>query len=218
MANDSKAEKPVASTISIGSLTRYLQTRKFGEVSDDNFTHLTSWIFANEKTLIKWGIGPMALLLAMDGDQQAISDVSLRLIQLLEEREKLGDGPETHIVGRGKAIGLDLVNTVVATLLKSALSHNGGQFPRDFAALLYFYVSPSKQQIEKEIASRIGRESAIYLAVKLKEAGLTPSIRKIAKHLGVAPSTVSRWFPDGDFEKEIENGFGRNVANPYLKK
>jgi DNA-binding transcriptional regulator YhcF (GntR family) len=39
--------------------------------------------------------------------------------------------------------------------------------------------------------------------------GVLPTIRKIADAMKVQPSTVSRWFPDGDFLKQVEE-FGRS--------
>ena len=33
---------------------------------------------------------------------------------------------------------------------------------------------------------------------------MKPSFRVLARILQVSPSTVMRWFPDGDFEEEIE--------------
>jgi hypothetical protein len=43
----------------------------------------------------------------------------------------------------------------------------------------------------------------------MKLRGVQPTIRKVAAALKVQPSTVSRWFPDGDFLEQIE-GFGRS--------
>ena len=38
----------------------------------------------------------------------------------------------------------------------------------------------------------------------MKRQGVQPTIRKVAATLKVQPSTVSRWFPDGDFLEQVE--------------
>jgi hypothetical protein len=38
----------------------------------------------------------------------------------------------------------------------------------------------------------------------MKRQGVQPAIRKVATALKVQPSTVSRWFPDGDFLEQVE--------------
>jgi predicted DNA-binding transcriptional regulator AlpA len=40
--------------------------------------------------------------------------------------------------------------------------------------------------------------------MQLKRKGVQPKIRQIAEKMGVQPSTVSRWFPKGDFLEQVE--------------
>jgi hypothetical protein len=42
------------------------------------------------------------------------------------------------------------------------------------------------------------------MAAQLIAMGKKPSLRLMAKLLGVAPSTIKRWFPNGDFIKQAE--------------
>jgi len=39
----------------------------------------------------------------------------------------------------------------------------------------------------------------------MRRRGVQPTVRKIAEIMGVQPSTVSRWFPNGDFLEQVEN-------------
>ena len=47
------------------------------------------------------------------------------------------------------------------------------------------------------------KHTAVSLAMAHLEMGLDISIRRVAKEMGVQPSTVKRWFPDEIFEEYV---------------
>jgi hypothetical protein len=49
-----------------------------------------------------------------------------------------------------------------------------------------------------------GQNRAIFLGMQLKRKGEQATIHQIAATMRVQPSTVSRWFPGGDFLAQVE--------------
>ena len=47
------------------------------------------------------------------------------------------------------------------------------------------------------------RQDAIFIGAQLKAQGQEPSYRRIAMILRVSPTTVMRWFPDGEFSAAV---------------
>jgi hypothetical protein len=48
------------------------------------------------------------------------------------------------------------------------------------------------------------RNRALFLGMQMKRRGVQPTVRNVAEAMRVQPSTVSRWFPNGDFLEEVE--------------
>lgn len=55
---------------------------------------------------------------------------------------------------------------------------------------------------EKEGEIRESKQNAGLIAGQLMARGINPTFKIIGKALGVAPSTVKRWFGPGEFEQE----------------
>jgi len=87
-----------------------------------------------------------------------------------------------------------------------ALSWNDSlHIPRDLIVLIRERLSGSHPEYQKSIAAYEKRQNALSIGAQLKAQGITPSFRRIAELLEVAPSTVKRLFPDrGEFEKRVE--------------
>jgi hypothetical protein len=62
----------------------------------------------------------------------------------------------------------------------------------------------AKNEIFKNHEKSASRNQALFLAMQVKRRGQMPTIRKIAETMSVQPSTVSRWFPNGDFLEQVE--------------
>ncbi|MDG1416849.1 MAG: hypothetical protein P8P99_03510 [Maricaulis sp.] len=161
------------------------------------------WLFSNSQHLTDMGIEPGTFAKALDANKPAISEVSLRLLELLVERQKLKSDGVTHAVGRGEAVSDSLVNYIISIML-DALDWAGGMtLPRDLLVLIRYQISGDRSTHENTQNQKHARQQAISLAVQLREQGKSGSLRQVAKLMQVRPSTVSRWFEDQSFEDAV---------------
>jgi hypothetical protein len=170
----------------------------------DAHNYLNRIILAAEQ-LNQFGIDKLLVMRALDHDPKeswqtqemdsACDELALVLLEKIIERKSVEESGETHAVGRGKAIPDSLVNEVALLMLASCAWDEFGP-PFSLAVLL-------RAQLDRlGISTKldVDVEPRQLAAVLLKSAPKL-SIRKIAKAIGVAPSSVSRWqhepsFPD----------------------
>lgn len=161
-------------------------------------TGALEWVWGNEGTLKQFGISPELVAGALDADANDISELSLQLLELIIKRKKLEKAGKTHVVSRGAAISDNLVNYLINMML-DALDWNDDLFiPRDLIVLIRHQTGGAATDWDRVEDLNKQRRDAIIAALKLWGEGKTPSLRAIAKCLGVNPTTVMRWFPEGD--------------------
>jgi hypothetical protein len=73
-----------------------------------------------------------------------------------------------------------------------------------FVLLVREQLGGANSEIYKSHTMWSSRTRAVFLGMQIKRRGEQPTIRKIAATLGVQPSTLSRWFPGGDFLEQVE--------------
>ena len=99
------------------------------------FTNGLDWLFANSEVLRENGIDPQWFASALDANEEAISKLSLHLLEKIVERSRLEKSGETHVMSRGIGISDSLVNYLTAVML-DALSWNDELYmPRDLLVL-----------------------------------------------------------------------------------
>jgi hypothetical protein len=163
------------------------------------------WLFANEKSLREIGIDPQWVASALDANPEAISKVSLRLLEKIIERRHTKNKGETHVVSRGKGISDSMVNYLAAMMLDSLSWNNELEIPRDLIVLLrYQIIGDGETEQSKQVQSHKLEHDIGMIGAQLLEQGLQPSARTIAKILDVNPSTVSRIFPKDKLLVESE--------------
>ena len=148
------------------------------------------------------GISVEQMVAVLDADQSAISQVSLRLIDVLIQHEELSRRGETHLVRRDKVMPLKLVDWIIAISLEALSWTNSMEMNRDLLVLVNARLIGKDPHYSKQVATHELRRSAIWIGGQLIATGQGLSIRKVASTLNVAPSTVSRWFSVDDFEQE----------------
>jgi hypothetical protein len=114
----------------------------------------------------------------------------------------------------------------IATFALGALSWNDDLYvPRDLIVLIRERLGGSNPEYKQIARTEQLRQNAIFIGAQFVARGESPSFRKIGSLLGVAPSTVKRWFPNGEFRSAVgqfvhmfdENGNVRKDA-PLLPK
>jgi hypothetical protein len=174
-----------------------------------------------EPELRKFGFDPQIVAGVLDADPEAISVLSLQIMERMIEARDLARSGQTHLTRRGLVVPDKLINWLVACMLDSLSWTDELYIPRDLIVLIRERLGGSNLEYEQASAAHQKRWSAIIVGGQLKAQGIEPSFRMLAKILKVSPTTVMRWFPDGEFEEEIarvstwfdENGQMRDLKD-----
>ena len=149
--------------------------------------------------LQKYGLDLDLVRSAMFGDPSSMAELSLRLLERMIEAKSLSKSGKTHLTRRGLGIPDSLINWLIASMLDGASRDDYLHIPRELIVLIRERLGGSNPGYEQ--AHRIDelRTRAMFIGAKLKARGIEPSFRVMGKIMGVAPSTVKRWFPQGNF-------------------
>jgi hypothetical protein len=161
-------------------------------------------LFFLEPEIRKYGFDPSLVASVMDADPEAIGELSIQIMEKMVEAKKLSRSGTTHLSRRGLAVPDKLVNWLIACML-DALSWNDDLYiPRDLIVLIRERLGGSNPEYEQASHAHEMRWAAITVGGQLQAQGIKPSFRMLAGILNVAPSTVKRWFPHGEFAEEVE--------------
>jgi hypothetical protein len=161
-------------------------------------------LFYMENELRKFGIDPALVAGAMDADNAAIGELSLQLMEKLIETRQLERAGETHLVRRGIAIPDKLVDWIIACSLDAMSWSDNLEMSRDLIVLIRERLSGSCPHYEEASRAHHQKMNAAMIGGQLKAQGMKPTLKILGNILGVAPSTVKRWFEKGELEREIE--------------
>ena len=164
------------------------------------------WLFNDDNQQLLEGLDILPQLVAktLDADPASISELCLRLMERLIERDEKQDSGKTHLVSRGEAISDSLVNYLINMMLDNLEWNDELYIPRDLIVLIRYQTGGEISDQAKKLAIRDRKFNAVWIALQLSEQGKTPSYREIARVLGVNPTTVMRWFPNNDLTEQIE--------------
>jgi hypothetical protein len=154
--------------------------------------------------LARYGIDPQLVAGMMDADPGAMSEISLQLMEKLIEARKLKKSGETHSVRRGLAIPDKLVDWIITCSLDSLSWNDNLYIPRDLIVLVRERLGGPNPEYERASKAHESKGSAALIGGQLKAQGITPTFKMIGDILGVAPSTVMRWFEQGEFDIATE--------------
>jgi hypothetical protein len=152
-----------------------------------------------EKELRQYGMEPLLVSEALEGNDRQIDELSLRLMEKLIERDKLAKEGHTQVQSRGIAISDSLVDFLIVAMLQAVVEE---EHPA-LAVLIRERLCGQKPDYYEKYLRLIDQRRAIALAA-LKFPNGKISVRKIAELMNVEPSTVSRWFPDGDLQEKVD--------------
>jgi hypothetical protein len=185
------------------TLANYVRLRRtFGGSGTDvaQFTAFDPLLI--EMELRQFGIEPWLVSDAMNGDDRMIDELALRLMEALIERGKIEKEGTAHIQSRGIAISDALVDYLIIASLETTETYDA-PLPSSLIVLIRERLCGASPDRHKEQVRLQRRQDAIALAA-LKFPSGKVSIRSIAALMKVEPSTVSRWFPDGDFQQQVD--------------
>lgn len=158
-------------------------------------------MFYMRSELERYGIDPELLGGVLDADPEAINEISLRLMEKMIEARQVEQSGETHLIRRGLAVPDKLIDWVICCSLDGLSWNDELTLSRDLIVLIRERLGGSNPQYEQEGVVRRNKHNAEMLAGQLKAQGVTPTFRSLGRLLGVAPSTVKRWFQPGELEQ-----------------
>jgi hypothetical protein len=149
---------------------------------------------------------------ALDGNDRDVDELALRLMERLIERDTIEKSGEVHLQSRRIAISDGLVNFLIVAMLEPMEEF----IPPSLVVLIRERLCGTNPDLYKEYLQMQRKRDSLALAAFAFPVGKV-SIRKIAKLMKVQPSTVSRWFPNGDFQRELDK-FRQAVDKFGLRK
>lgn len=78
------------------------------------------------------------------------------------------------------------------------------EIPRDLIVLIKHVLGAETSNEAEKIDTSNRRFNALYTAAYLRKNGKLSTMADVARAMGVSRSTVTRWFPEGDFEVEVQ--------------
>lgn len=140
---------------------------------------------------------------ALGGNDRDIDELCLQLMERLIERKQLEVMGATHLQSRGRCVSDALVNCLIVSMVE-VLQQDGMDPKPSLVLLVREQLNGANAEILKSATKSDGKRRAVFLGMQLRRRGEQPTIRKIAEIMGVQPSTVSRWFTDGDYLEQVE--------------
>ena len=137
------------------------------------------------------------------GREKDIEELSLQLLERVYRQQDLKKQGQTHIKSRNTGLSDALINYLTVMMLERVESL-GTRLPPSLLVLARQRLRGHQPKLQRTYQTRRRKMDAIYIALQLQEKGLEPSLNQIAKAMGVEPSTVSRWFPNGSLLEECE--------------
>lgn len=186
------------------TIQNYLALRRENPSAEIEVSALGGYdsVVAMQPELEAFGIALEDILGVLDADQDALSKVSLLLLQALADQEDAEKRGETHLVSRGEAIPLALTDWIIALALEAMSWTNEMQMNRDLIVLVKARLVGNRPKYTARNHVRQSRKAAVWIGGQMLAQGRSPSIRGVAELLGLSPSTVSRWFETGEFGSE----------------
>jgi hypothetical protein len=140
----------------------------------------------------------------MDSGSEAVSEISLQLMEKIIEARKLAKMGKSHLVRRGLTIPDKLVDWLINCSLDSLSWNDDLRIPRDLIVLIRERLGGSNPEYRQASEANEKKHNAALIAGQIKARGLKPTYKILGEMLEVAPSTVKRWFKPGEFERESE--------------
>lgn len=161
-------------------------------------------LFYMENELAKHGIAANDMASVFDADPEAISKIALYLMEKIIERDQLKKSGKTHLVRRRLTIPDNLIDWIINSCLDSLSWNDELKIPRDLIVLIRERLGGANTEYVKGAHTYHLKSNAALAAGQLKAQGIKPTYKILGKLMGVAPSTVKRWFEPEEFERETD--------------
>jgi hypothetical protein len=188
------------------SLETYVRLRRLDPTAELEVAVIGGFesMFYMREEFERYGLDPELLGGLLDADLDAISETALSVMEALIEAGKRERAGETHTVSRGEVIPPKLVDWIICCTLDALSWNDCLTIPRDLIVLIRERLGGAKPLYEQIGHIREMKSNAGMVAGQLKAQGVTPTFKLVGQIMGVAASTVMRWFEPGEFERATE--------------
>ena len=158
-----------------------------------------SLVFYLDEELKQFGIEPQLVATALDADQTAINELSLKLLEQLAARKTAERQGETHLASRGVVISDALLDLLIKLCFDALLRHGQDiSNVQDLLVLARERLGGSGSNYKEEMTkNQKAFQTKMYIS-ECMALGQEPTLRQIAEVFSVSASTVLRWFPEED--------------------
>jgi hypothetical protein len=156
-----------------------------------------------DKELRKHSIDPRLVAGVLDGDDHKLDELCLQIMESLEARRALEMQGHTQLQAREVAIPDSLIDFLIIFALE-ACEQVGLVPPTSLVILTRERLGGSNPARYERYTVGEKKHVAVRIAIAHLEMGLDISLRRVAKEMGVQPSTVKRWFEDRNFEQYVK--------------
>lgn len=153
--------------------------------------------------LKKYKIDPHVVAKVLDGNDLMVDELCMQIMESIEARKVLENDGRKHVQSRKEAIPDSLVDFLIVFALEACEQH-GLVAPPSLVILVRERLGGANPARYEGYLVSQRRHGAILLAIEDIKNGGKVSIRKVAKIMGVQPSTVKRWFPSSSLEDEAK--------------
>jgi hypothetical protein len=157
-----------------------------------------------ESELARYGISAEEFCLVLDANNSAISRYSLFFLEKIAEAKSLAEAGETHLARRGLAVPDKLIDWFITCALEAMSYNNRLKMNRDLIMLIRERLGGTTSEYLLRYRVHEKKQNAALIGGQLKAQGVQPSLRRIAEHMHVNPTTLMRWFEPGELEGEVE--------------
>lgn len=161
-------------------------------------------LFAMQAELERWGIQPLLVAGVLDADREAIEQLSLKLLDLMLERQKLEEVGETHVQARGLAIPDRLIDYLIVVMFEAMECNNEAHAVGSLNFLIRERLGGANMALHQAYLKKRKKDEVVSVLATARRQGKDVSIRQIAKWMKIQPSSITRLFEPGELEQRIE--------------
>lgn len=175
------------------------------------------FVEATETVFDEFGISGDVLASCMDGNHNAIRTACRRILKHLEASENSSKEGETHLISRKLEPSRAAIHMFILAAFDGMERYDTYLPIPELNYLLKTILSPSVPALEQTRKAREKKYFVVHFASEaLKETGEIPSMRHMAKLLGLSVSSVSRMFEGPEhYRFEVQRwGGGLGGASP----
>jgi hypothetical protein len=186
------------------TVAEYLKLRRATSVTATDSNRFFSFdvMLLLDEELRKHSINPRLVAGVLDGNDLKLDELCLQIMESLEARRVLEKQGRTQLQARNEAIPDSLIDFLIVFALE-ACEQEGLVPPASLVILTRERLGGSNPARYERYTVSQKKHTAVSLAIAHLKMGLDISIRRVAKEMGVQPSTVKRWFPDDNFEEYV---------------